>query len=56
MERRAKVSIEAESLRIQERLALGGFETDEARAFLAAMPTPEALMPAFSVGEIEAAN
>jgi hypothetical protein len=56
MERQAKVSIEAESLRIQERLALGGFETDEAREFLAAMPTPEALMPVLSVREIEAAR
>ena len=51
----ATTEIERRSIDIQEQLIAGGFETDEARAFLTSMPTADALMPAApSLAEIEA--
>lgn len=52
----AKVEIERASLDVQTQLIAGGLDSDEARAFLDAMPTPQQLMPALTVMEIEAAD
>jgi len=50
----AKVEIERSSIGVQEQLVVAGLESEEARRFLEAMPTPEQLMPAVTVREIEA--
>jgi hypothetical protein len=51
----AKVQIERASVDVQTQLVAGGLQSNEAREFLAAMPTAEALMPAVTVAEIEQA-
>jgi vacuolar-type H+-ATPase subunit H len=53
LERSAKTAIERRSLETQEKIMVGGLTTDDARLFLAAMPTAEALMPAISVDSVE---
>jgi hypothetical protein len=54
--RAAKAEIERRSVDVQTRLVAGGLESEEAKAFLASMPTAEALMPAApALSEIEAA-
>ena len=50
--REAKLEIDRQAVEIQERIAVGGFESDEARSFLETLPTPEALMPALRVPEL----
>jgi hypothetical protein len=52
--RAAKSTIEANSLDVQTELLAGGLTTSAAHAFLAAMPTPEALMPAINVRALSA--
>lgn len=47
--------IERSSLEVQTELVAGGLRSAEARAFLAAMPSAEALLPALTVAEIEGA-
>lgn len=47
--KQAKFTIEANALDVQTELLAGGLTTSAAHAFLAAMPTPEALMPAIDV-------
>jgi hypothetical protein len=49
----AKAQIEMASVELQTRLIAGGLESEEAKAFLAAMPEPEALLPRHTVAEIE---
>jgi hypothetical protein len=51
IERDALASIEAASVRFQTEVLAGGM-TDQARALLAAMPTPEALMPPLGAADI----
>jgi len=51
----AKVQIEQASLETQTTLVAGGLDSDAARAFLDAMPTPEALMPRLSMAEVQTA-
>ncbi len=48
----AKTTIEARSLDVQTELMAGGLTSGAARQFLAAMPTPAALMPTFDVVEL----
>jgi len=55
LEKAAKTEIERHSVDVQTELVAGGLQSAEARAFLESMPTAEALMPAPSVREIEAA-
>jgi hypothetical protein len=52
----AKTAIERASLEVQEQLLVAGLESDEAREFLDAMPTPEALLPPLRLAEIEKAG
>jgi hypothetical protein len=52
--KKALTAIEMHAVNLQSQLVAGGLESDAARAFLEAMPTPESLMPALSVSEIEA--
>lgn len=47
--------IERRSVEVQSELIAGGLRSEEARRFLEAMPTAEALMPTVSVLEIEEA-
>jgi hypothetical protein len=54
LQKRALVHLQAESLKLQTQLVVGGLQSDEARAFLAAMPTVEALMPPLDPKEIDA--
>jgi hypothetical protein len=49
----AKVEIERASVEIQTQLVAGGLESEEAKAFLASMPTAEALMRPLALPEIE---
>jgi outer membrane scaffolding protein for murein synthesis (MipA/OmpV family) len=49
MAKSARVAIETQALEGLTQLAAGALESEAARAFLAAMPTPEALMPALDV-------
>ena len=51
----AKVEIDRASLRVETELVAGGLRSVEARAFLEAMPTAEALLPPLTVAEIEKA-
>lgn len=44
--------INANLLRVEEQLILGGLDSDEAREFLASMPTVEQLMPALSLDDL----
>jgi hypothetical protein len=48
----AKAAIQAEQLRVEEQLVLGGLRSDEAREFLASMPGPEQLMPPLSLDDL----
>jgi hypothetical protein len=50
----AKVEIERRSVDVQTTLISGGLESEEAKAFLETMPTPEQLMPPVALTEIEA--
>ena len=51
--RTAKTEIDRNTLLdIEEQLILGGLESDEATATLAAMPTAEALMPALGLEDL----
>jgi hypothetical protein len=51
--REAKHVIEAKSCEIQTRLLEEALSSDEAKAFLEAMPTPVQLLPAVKVDEIQ---
>jgi hypothetical protein len=55
LEAQARAAIERGSVEVQTQLLAGGLETDAARAFLAAMPTADALMPPLRLTELEAA-
>ena len=55
LEATARLEIERTSLETQTALLAGGLETDEARRFLAAMPTAEQLMPALDMTALEVA-
>ncbi len=52
MEKEAKVAIETAELEGLTRLATGALTSDDARAFLAAMPSLKELMPALSVADL----
>jgi hypothetical protein len=55
MAKAAKVEVERQSIGVQSRLVASGLSSDEARTFLATMPTAEALVGAApSVPEVEA--
>ncbi len=53
--RTAKVEIERRSLEVQTELVAGGLQSEQAKAFLAEMPTAEQLMPGLSLADVEAA-
>lgn len=53
LEKSAKTAIERRSLETQEKIMVGGLTSDDARTFLAAMPTAETLMPAITVDSVE---
>jgi hypothetical protein len=48
----AKLKIQQTSLEIRTQLMADGLESAEAKAFLAAMPTPEQLMPVVTVEQV----
>jgi hypothetical protein len=52
MTKQALVTIETKALDGQTLLAAGALESEEAKAFLASMPTVEALMPALDVASL----
>ena len=52
MERDARLKIETKSVELQTRLIAGSLESDEAKAFLEAMPSAEMLMPMLNVAEL----
>jgi hypothetical protein len=52
--KRAKVEIERASVELQGELVAGGLSSNDAKAFLARMPTAEALLPVLAGGEAEA--
>ena len=54
--RKAKTAIEARSADVQIELIAGGLSGDQARSFLASIPTPAQLMPKVTVTEIEAGS
>ena len=49
----AKVAIDHGLLEVESELIRGGLDSSEAVAFVDAMPTPDQLMPAVAVGELE---
>jgi len=53
LEKSAKTAIERRSLETQEKIMVGGLTSEDARQFLAAMPTAEALMPELTVDKVE---
>jgi hypothetical protein len=53
MEKKAVTQIEEQSLRLQTLLVADGLDSEAARAFLAALPSPQELMPPLDVAEIE---
>ena len=53
MEKAAKETIERTSLEIQTELHASGLESSQAKAFLARMPSVDALMPSLEVAEVE---
>jgi vacuolar-type H+-ATPase subunit H len=53
LEKSARTAIERRSLETQEKIMVGGLTSDDARLFLAAMPTAEALMPELTVDKVE---
>jgi len=55
-EKQAKLELQRRSLEMQEHLLAGGLESEDAKQFLAAMPTPEQLMPVLQLAEIETAT
>ena len=52
MAKTAKAAIRDAALDMEEQLVLGGLEFDEARAILAAMPSPEKLMPVLNLDDL----
>ena len=54
MAKSAKVEIDRVSVETQERLVAGGFESDEARAWLDAMPRMRTLIPDLADNEVRA--
>jgi hypothetical protein len=48
----AKQMIDAEALKAEEALVVGGLESDEARAVAEALPTVEQLMPSLSLADL----
>jgi hypothetical protein len=52
----AKVQIELKAVEVHTQLLATSLETDEARAFLLEIPTPDQLLPAPTVAEIEKAS
>lgn len=48
----AKVEIDSKALDVETTLIAGGLESDEARDLLAALPTPDQLMPALSLDDL----
>lgn len=53
LQKAAMTAIERRSIDTQEKIMVGGLSSEDARLFLEAMPTAEALMPAISVERIE---
>lgn len=53
LEKDAKCRVEQSSLEIQTRLLTGSLESEAAKRFLEQMPTPEQLIPALTVRNIE---
>lgn len=53
-EKAARTAIERQSLAIQEQIMVGGLSSDDARQFLASMPTVDTLMPMLAVDEVQA--
>ncbi|MGI8752146.1 MAG: hypothetical protein ACR2MN_07515 [Acidimicrobiales bacterium] len=51
--KRAKAAIEARSVEVQTELIAGGLSGDDARAFLATIPSADQLMPKVTVAELE---
>lgn len=54
IEKAARTLIERQSVQTQERIMVGGLTTDDARQFLEAMPSAEALMPSLTMDRVEA--
>lgn len=52
-EKAAKVAIEMASVETQTQIAAGGLQSEDAKAFLEAMPTAREMMPLLQVGEVE---
>lgn len=52
--KKAKTEIERRSLDVETRILSGGLESGAAQAFLASMPTADALMPFLDVSHLEA--
>lgn len=52
--RAAKTAIEVRATEVLTALVAGGLESDQAREFLASIPTAEALMPPISTDELKA--
>jgi hypothetical protein len=50
----AKTTIEQKSVEVLTELVAGSLESDQARAFLETIPSPQQLMPPVTVGELEA--
>ena len=53
LEATAKRQIEAASIEAQTILVSGGLQSDEARTFLASMPTADELMPPLTLAELD---
>jgi hypothetical protein len=53
LEAAAITTIEKKSIEIQGVLVSGGLQSDEARAFMASMPTVEALMPPLKIDDLQ---
>ncbi|MGO4832029.1 hypothetical protein AB4144_06980 [Rhizobiaceae sp. 2RAB30] len=53
IEKAARTDIERQSVATQEKIMIGGLTSDDARAFLEAMPTAEALMPELTMDRVE---
>ena len=54
--RKAKLAVESASLDMLTTLAAGALASVEAQKFLESMPTPEALMPALELRELESGS
>lgn len=52
--KRAKLAIDAREAEVLTALVAGGLESDAARSFLESIPTPDQLMPAVDLDEVEA--